>query len=141
MVNMALNGIYDLQPSMQSPDYESAATELHKRLRKRSLVVMVTNLRDEDAGEVLPALNLLGRRHLVLLASLRESVLTSVLAQPVNDFDDALRLSATQRYLLARRKVHDAVSKLGAMSLDVEPEKLPISMVNRYLDIKLSGRL
>ena len=141
MVNTVLNSIYDLQPSMQSPDYASAATELHKRLRKRSLVVMVTNLRDEDAGEVLPALNLLGRRHLVLLASLRESVLASVLAQPVNDFDDALRLSATQRYLLARRKVHDAVSKLGAMSLDVEPEKLPISMVNRYLDIKLSGRL
>jgi len=141
MVNTILNSVYDLQPSMQSPDYANAATELHKRLRKRSLVVMVTNLRDEDATEVLPALNLLRRRHLVLLASLREGVIASVLAQSVTDFDDAIRLAATQRYLLGRRKVHDVISRSGVVSLDVEAEKLPISMVNRYLDIKLSGRL
>ena len=140
-VNTLLNGIFDLQPSMYSPDYASAATELHKRLRKRSLVVLVTNLRDEDAAEVMPALNLLGRRHLVLLASLREGVINSVLHRPVGDFDDALRLAATRRYLRARRKVHDTIKRAGALSLDVEPEHLPISMVNRYLDIKLSGRL
>ena len=141
MVNVVLNALYDLQPGMQSPDYSSAATDLRKRIRKRSLVILVTNLRDEDSGELLPVLSMLRRRHLVLVASLREQIIGSVLNRPVNGFDDALRLAATQRYLLARRKVHDAIVNAGALSLDVEPEQLPVTMVNRYLDIKLSGRL
>ena len=141
MVNVVLNALYDLQPGMQSPDYASAATDLRKRVRKRSLVILVTNLRDEDSGELLPVLSMLRRRHLVLVASLREQIIGSVLKHPVNGFEDALRLASTQRYLLARRKVHDAIVNAGALSLDVEPEQLPVTMVNRYLDIKLSGRL
>ena len=141
MVNVVLNALYDLQPGMQSPDYASAATDLRKRVRKRSLVIFVTNLRDEDSGELLPVLSMLRRRHLVLVASLREQIIGSVLKRPVAGFDDALRLASTQRYLLARRKVHDAIVNSGALSLDVEPEHLPVNMVNRYLDIKLSGRL
>ena len=141
MVNVVLNSLYDLQPSMQSPDYASAATELRKRVRKRSLVIIVTNMRDEDSGELLPVLSMLRRRHLVLVASLREQIIGAVLKQPVGGFADALRLASTQRYLLARRKVHDAIINSGALSLDVEPENLAVTMVNRYLDIKLSGRL
>ena len=141
MVNVVLNALYDLQPGMQSPDYSSAATDLRKRVRKRSLVIIVTNLRDEDSGELLPVLSMLRRRHLVLVASLREQIIGSVLKRPVHGFDDALRLASTQRYLRARRKVHDAIVNAGALSLDVEPEQLPVTMVNRYLDIKLSGRL
>ena len=104
-------------------------------------MIFVTNLRDEDSAELLPALTMLRRRHLVLVASLREQIIGSVLKCPVRDFDDALRLAATQRYLLARRKVHDAIINTGALSVDVEPERLPVTIVNRYLDIKLSGRL
>jgi uncharacterized protein (DUF58 family) len=110
-------------------------------LRKRSLVVVVTNLRDEDASEILPTVHLLKRQHLVLLASLRERIIGAVLEREVDGFESALTLAATQRYLLARRKVHDAISRSGALSLDVEPERLPIAMVNRYLEIKASGRL
>ena len=43
------------------------------RLRKRALVVIVSNLRDEDDDTLAPALALLQPRHLVLFASLRES--------------------------------------------------------------------
>lgn len=140
-LNTILNAVYDLQPGASSPDYTVAATELMKRLKKRALVVVVTNLRDEDASDVLPALKLLRRRHLVLLASLRERIIGDVLKQPVGNFSDALRAAATHQYLLSRRKVHDAIRQYGAASLDVEPEQLPVAMVNRYLDIKRSGKL
>ena len=141
VVNVMLDELYDLQPGMRSSDYASAATELRKRVRKRSLVVFVTNLRDDDSAELMPVLNMLGSRHLVLVASLREQIIDSVLKQPVNSFEDALRHAATHRYLLGRRTVHDAIAKSGAISLDVEPEYLPVAMVNRYLDLKRSGRL
>lgn len=141
VINSLLDTVYDLQAGTSSPDFANAATELMTRLNKRSLVVLVTNLRDEDNDELLPALHLMRQRHLVLLASLQERIINDVLTKPVKDFSDALRNSATHIYLAERRKAHEAIKAYGVLSLDVEPEKLPVSLVNRYLDIKRSGRL
>jgi uncharacterized protein (DUF58 family) len=140
-INTVLNSVYDLQASTHVPDYARAATELLKRLRKRSLVILITNLRDEDAAELRPAVSVLRKQHLVVLASLQERILTEVLDQPVNDFRGAVRLAATDLFLEERRLAHEALKHYGVMVLDVAPEMLPISLVNRYLDIKLSGRL
>ena len=136
-----LNTVYDLEPAVRSPDYIAAATEVMKRINKRSLVVLVTNLRDEDLDEALSALRLMQRRHLVLLASLRERVVSDVLRTEAQDFRQALALAATHRYLLARRRTHDTIRRHGVYTLDVEPERLPIGLVNRYLDIKRTGVL
>ncbi len=141
VINSLLDTVYDLQASTRSPDFLQAATDLMKRLKKRSLVVLVTNLRDEDNAELPPALHLMRQRHLVLLASLQERVINEALAEPVKDFKDALRNSATHIYLADRRRAHEAIRANGVLTVDVEPEQLPVALVNRYLDIKRSGRL
>jgi len=72
-----------------------------RRLRKRALVVILSNLRDEDDETLLPALRLLGRRHLVLFASLRENILSRALTARVDSFDRALTHAAAADYLIA----------------------------------------
>ena len=69
------------------------------------------------------------------------AALNQVAAQPVQNFNDALRLAATDIYLEQRRLAHQALKHYGVMMLDVEPAQLPVALVNRYLDIKRSGRL
>ncbi len=140
-INRLLDTVYDLQAGTASPDFLQAATALMQRLKKRSLVVLVTNLRDEDNAELLPALQLMRKRHLVLLASLQERIINDVLAEPIRHFDAALRNSATHLYLNERRRAHEAIKAYGVLSVDVEPEQLPVALVNRYLEIKRSGRL
>jgi uncharacterized protein (DUF58 family) len=140
-VNVVLNAVYDLQATLHAPDYAQAATELLQRLRKRSLVVLLTNLRDEDETELQPAIALLRRRHLVLVASLQEQAINRACNEPVRGFEDALRLAAANAYLADRRRAHEALEQHRASMLDVEPQQLPVALVNRYLDIKLSGRL
>jgi uncharacterized protein (DUF58 family) len=136
-----LAAVYDLETSAEPPDYAAAAVRLATLERRRALVVVVSNLRDEDASELLPALKLLSQRHLVLLASLRESALAAAAAAPIGSLKDALFVAACRQYLAARERAHEQVRGLGVLTLDVEPEKLPVAMVNRYLDIKRSGLL
>lgn len=140
-INRILETVYDMQTGMQSPDYAGATADLLKRLNKRSLVIMVTNLRDEDNEELLPLLGLLRRKNLVLLASLREGILRDTLDRPIERFEDALTHSASLIYLAERRKSHEAIQASGAQFMDVEPEALPLALVNRYLEIKRSGSL
>jgi uncharacterized protein (DUF58 family) len=140
-VNLILNRVYDLHPTLKTTDYYSAALELMQRLRKRALVVILSNLRDEDDDTLAPALRLLQSRHLVLFASLREGILSRALATRIDSFDRALTHAATAEYLARRELAFRRLERGGAVCLDVEPAELPIALVNRYIDIKRSGRL
>jgi hypothetical protein len=112
-----------------------------QRTRKRSLVVMLSNLRDEDDETLAPALRLLQSRHLVLFASLRENILSRALSARVDTFDRALTHAATADYLRSRELTFRRLERAGAVCVDEEPEGLPMALVNRYTDIKRGGRL
>ncbi|HEX2252464.1 MAG TPA: DUF58 domain-containing protein [Thermoanaerobaculia bacterium] len=136
-----LHALYDLETTTRPPDYLEAARRLRTLQKRRALVVLVTNLREEDEGELLPALRMLRPLHLVLVASLRETVLGEVLAVPPDDHPQAVLAAATHHYLEERDRVRDRLRGRGILTLDVEPAELPVSLVNRYLDVKRSGLL
>lgn len=140
-INLILNRVFDLQPSLAASDYYTAALEVMKRFRKRTLVVILSNMRDEDDDTLGPALQLLQSRHLVLFASLRENIITRALSARVDTFERAVTHAAAAGYLSARELAFRRIEKGGAVCLDVEPENMPIALVNRYLEIKRSGKL
>ena len=136
-----LNHAYDIEPTLAMPDYELAAGQVMLRMRRRALVIVLTNLRDEDDETLLPALRLLRSRHLVVLASLREAILSRALTARVDTFDRAVTHAAAADYLESRDRVFRRIENAGAITLDIEPERLPIALVNRYLGLKREGRL
>lgn len=136
-----VGAVYDLEPGLEPADYLDAATRLLARQRRRALVVVLTNLRDEDVDELQPALRLLCAKHLVLLASLKEQSLREVLQEEPKTLDQALEVATTHGYLAARRQAHEKLKGQGAQILDVEPDRLAIEVVNRYLEIKRGGQL
>ena len=140
-VNAILNRVYDIEPTLAVPDYELAARDVMRQVRRRCLVIVLTNLRDEDDETLLPALKLLRTRHLVVLASLREAIISRALSARVDSFDRAVTHAAAADYLAARERAFRRIAAAGAVCLDVEPERLPISLVNRYLELKREGRL
>ncbi len=140
-LNALLNSVYDLETGPRPADYAAAARDLAALVRKRALVVVLTNVRDEDGEELAACLKLLSRRHLVLLASLRESVLGDTLRQPVHELADALRLASVHLYLEQRAATLRQLRHQGALLLDSEPAELPIALVNRYLDVKAASIL
>ncbi len=140
-LNRLLNTVYDLESGTRASDYLAAAQQLATRLAKRALVVVVSNLRDEDHMELLLASRLLGRRHRVLVASMKERALSAALETRVRDLDSALTIAATHQYLLARRRAHEHLHRSGVLALDAEPHQLAVALVNGYLDVKAAGIL
>ena len=130
-----------IEPTLDIPDYHLAAQEVMRQVRRRSLVIVLTNLRDEDDDTLLPALKLLRTRHLVVLASLREAIISRALWTRVDSFDRAVTHAAAADYLAARERAFRRIGAAGAVCLDVEPERLAIALVNRYLELKRGGRL
>lgn len=140
-VNAILNHVYDVQPVAREIDLVAAATELAVRQRRRALVVVLTNVRDELVDDLISATSLLGRRHLVVIASLRESAIDEALSRRIAGFDDALDYAGTNRYLEARRESHDLLRARGVFVDDCLCTELPTAITNRYLAIKRAGLL
>jgi len=140
-LNHLMEHLFDLEPGNNSPDYRSAATRIAQTVHKRSLVLILTNLRDEDDEELRDAIGVLRRRHLVLLASLRETAVQRLIEQARNTFEAAIEAAAALQYTDIRNTTIERLKRSGAHVLDVTPAALPIALVNRYLDFKRSGAL
>ncbi len=140
-LNVLLNAVYDLDSSQRPADYQAAASQLLARQKRRALVVLVTNLRDEDDEALLSAVKRLGQQHRVLVASLREAVLDTVRQTPVYTLDDALAYCGTVDYLNARAELHERLSAHGVPVLDARPSELGAELVTRYLSWKKAGVL
>jgi uncharacterized protein (DUF58 family) len=140
-LNTMLNAVFDLETTTAASDAGVAVEEALKTLRRRTLVVLVTNLRDEEDEDLIGALRIAARRHLVLLASLREAIMDETLQTRPLDFSRALRLAATHELLRARGEAHERLERTGLSALDVQPRELAASLVSRYLMIKASGIL
>lgn len=140
-VNRILHAVYDLQPTLTVSDFETAAAMLVRRLRRRALVVIFTNLRDEDDESLIAAVRLLSPHHLVLVASLRERALDDAQRTVVHDTHTGALRAAAVEYRRLRETTFARLRQRGVLCVDVPPQDLAIATVNRYLSIKAEGRL
>jgi len=140
-LNSLTNALYDIEPESRTGDYLEAAEHLLRKIPKRSLVVILTNLRDEDEDELGLAIKVLSAKNLVIVASLREHVLRALTDAKIANLDDAISVAAAHVYLEERRLAFSRLVSRDTYALDVEPKNLPMALVNLYLEIKRSGRL
>lgn len=138
-LNTLMSELYAVQPTTSHSDYLSAAQDLLRRHRKRSLVILITNFRDEDSSELGQALRLLRTRHLVLTASLRERVVNELMWQGVGTFESAVEISSAHLYEQARRDAFNRIAARDTLMVDAEPARLGIELVNRYQAVKKAG--
>jgi uncharacterized protein (DUF58 family) len=97
-------------------------------------------VREEDEDDLIIAVKLLSRHHLVLVATLREAILEEAVEQPINSLTDALRYAGTINHLNARSRIITRLATEGVILSDCLPSELPMALVNQYLALKSSGK-
>ncbi len=141
MLNALMSSLYAVQPTATHSDYVTAAKDLLRRQTKRAMVVVVTNFRDEDVGELSQAIKLLRTRHLVLTASLREHVIGELISQRIENGDVLIDIASAHMYEQSRRDTFNQLIAHNALMVDAEPERLGIELVNRYEAAKRAGMI
>ncbi len=111
------------------------------RQKRRALIVLLTNLRDEDTEDLLASVKRLSQQHQVLVVSLREETLDRVRNAPVQTLPEALAYCGTVDYLNARAELHERLNAQAVQVLDVQPGELSAALVTEYLNWKKAGTL
>jgi uncharacterized protein (DUF58 family) len=124
------------------PDYPAAFHYLGRQLRRRSLVVLFTDVIDGRASaSLLEHLAVSARRHLPLIAALRNIELDAASLAPVTDEAAAYHRAAAEELLQARTVALAAVRRHGVLVADVRPEAATAETLARYLEVKRRGLL
>ncbi|WP_160152070.1 DUF58 domain-containing protein [Microbulbifer sp. ALW1] len=140
-INLLLNHVYDLHSGTAHSDYTAAAEQLLARQQRRALVILLTNVRDEDSEDLTAAVQQLSRHHLVMVACLRERALDELLEAPVVDFDAALMHSAGKDFVQRRGRLLQELKARNTILADALPSEMHMSLVETYWQLKRSGKL
>ncbi len=138
---LVLKSVYDFQATRSVSDMEGAAREMLSREPRRSLVVILTHLRPEDKEDLIRAHQILSKRHLVLVASMRETRVQEIMDQPVETEEEAWLYATTCHYVQQRVDMIASLRAQGMLALDLLPKELPVALASEYLDVKSAGRL
>jgi uncharacterized protein (DUF58 family) len=132
----------DVHAKMVEPNYPAAFTYLAHQLRRRSLLVMFTDIIDARASSALVAhLGRAAERHLPIAVAIRNPELEAAATLHATDEADVFRRAAAEELLQARAAALAAMQRAGVLVADTRPTDAVPSAVNRYLDVKRRGLL
>ena len=140
-VSRVMNHFYDLYPDKSSSDYLVAVNQLIAKRSKRSLVLLVTTLDEQSIDELMPAIKLLQKHHLVALININNRAVNEVLDEPIEKYEDATSYCAALALLNSHKANMAKLKKQGVIAIDCNPEQLLPHVLNTYLNVKHSGAL
>jgi uncharacterized protein (DUF58 family) len=122
---------------LAEPDVEGAFRHLAARGRKRSLLVVFTEVVDpETSASLIAHVNRASNRHLALVVTLRDRQLErEARAEPATP-EEAYRRAAAEELLHARDQALAMLRRRGVSVLDADPSGMTAGVIDRYLDLK-----
>jgi uncharacterized protein (DUF58 family) len=130
-----------LQPTLVESDWRAMIAAIARRTRRRSLVVLLTDLHATALDEgLLPILPQLSSKHHVMIAAVADPRVDQMAAgrsDPAAVYDAA----AAERSRNDRRAIATRLRRSGVEVVDAVPTELAPALADHYLAMKATGRL
>ena len=132
-----VEALYDISPKMQQPGYEKAFTLVESKLRKRSLIVIFTDLIDAETSKTLTVyLPKLRAHHLTLCITMRDFELWRLADEMPDTVEGVYQKAVAGQLLLEQQSIINRLQQRGVLILDATPENISVAAINRYLELK-----
>ena len=136
--NVCRDALHTLQARSVSPDFSELFTFIATKIRRRALLILLTNLDDSVLAESFTAnIDVISRRHLVLVNMLKpagaQPLFSDSLANTVDDIYRKLGHHLQWRHL---RETEKHLRRRGVGFCLLENENLCTDIVSQYLTVK-----
>ena len=141
-MDAALEALYSVEPEMIEPSYSRAFEFIASHSKKRALVILLTDLVDEEGSkELLTSLKLLRPRHLPLVVTIADRDLRGVVSNAPENARDLFTQSVAEEIMYLREAALRLVEMQGGLALDVTAAALAPAILEKYLQVKERGLL
>ncbi|HTY26839.1 MAG TPA: DUF58 domain-containing protein [Mycobacterium sp.] len=130
-----------LEPALIESDATAMVAAVQRRVRRRALVVLLTDLNASALEEgLLPVLSQLSGKHQVIVAAVADPRVDQLAAGRA-DAAQVYDAAAAERARNERRSIASRLRHKGVEVVDAPPEDLAPALADRYLAMKATGRL
>jgi uncharacterized protein (DUF58 family) len=130
-----------LQPTLVESDWRAMIAAIARRTRRRSLVVLLTDLNATALDEgLLPVLPQLSAKHHVMLAAVADPRVDQMAAGR-SDAAAVYDAAAAERSRNDRTAIAARLRRSGVDVVDALPTEIAPALADRYLAMKATGRL
>jgi len=132
-----LESLYNLEARMVETDYKAAFQNLATRWRRRSLVVLFSDLVDPDSSaQILDAVPMLADMHRLVCVTVSDPNILQAAKGVPEDGAQVYQKAVAQQVLQERRAAISILKRRGVWTIDSPPEDLSADLINHYLDLK-----
>ncbi|OBH58916.1 DUF58 domain-containing protein [Mycobacterium sp. E2479] len=136
-----VNAMAPLQPTLVESDWRAMVSTIALRARRRSLVVLLTDLNAAALDEgLLPVLPQLSAKHHLLLAAVADPRVDQMAAGR-SDAAAVYDAAAAERSRNDRVAIATRLRRSGVEVVDAAPAELAPALADHYLAMKATGRL
>jgi uncharacterized protein (DUF58 family) len=126
-----------LEVTTTEPDYRAAFEFLRARTARRALVVLFTDLVDDEASRALvAAVTRLAGNNLVLCCLLADPQLAEVASKVPSSTTELYERVVAEDVQEARARALAILRRRGVHTIDVPAERLTVATIQRYLELK-----
>src|SRR3984885_925619 len=130
-----------LQPTLIESDWRAMIAAIARRTRRRSLVVLLTDLNATALDEgLLPVLPQLSSKHHLMVAAVSDPRVDQM-ATGRSDAAAVYDAAAAERSRNDRRAIATRLRQSGVEVVDAPPTELAPALADHYLAMKATGRL
>jgi uncharacterized protein (DUF58 family) len=130
-----------LEPSLIELNAAGLVTYLTERVRRRSLIVLLTSI---DAAAIteglLPQITRLTGKHTIILGSVADPRI-ALLSQARGDANAVFAAASAEHALESRRQTAAQLERHGVHVVDAVPDRFAPALADKYLALKAAGRL
>jgi uncharacterized protein (DUF58 family) len=130
-----------LEPSLIELNAAGLVTYLAKRVRRRSLIVLLTSI---DAAAIteglLPQIARLSGKHNIIVGSVADPRIAQ-LSRARGDADAVFAAASAEHALASRRQTAAELGRHGVHVVDAVPDRFAPALADMYLALKAAGRL
>lgn len=141
-MDAALEALHAIEPEMIEPSYSRAFEFIAANCKRRALVVLLTDLVDEEGSkDLLTSLKILRPRHLPLVVTISDRDLKAAVRDVPTTVPDLFTQSVAEEIMHQREAALRLVEAQGGLALDVTAAALAPSLLEKYLQVKERGLL
>lgn len=137
-----LETIYALPVHPVEPDFESAFSYLASKQRKRALIILFTDILDNDSAEgIATYVAQFSKHHLVICVTLTDSGIVELAEQKPTNSKSVYQKAIAERMLQEKHTTLEVLRRRGVITIDVPAHQLTMAVVNKYLELKAKSKI
>lgn len=135
--NHLLEALYKQETQYLESNFESLYAKIAKGIGQRSLLLLFTNFESYSGFERQFAyLKALNKRHLLCIVLFENTEIAKIQNSRGDNIEDIYIKTIADQFSHEKKMIVKELGKAGIMAIYTAPEKLTVSVVNRYLELK-----